>query len=365
MAGSVLHACDSTEGGVGVFIAQLVEHQRAAGREVTVMAREEGPVPARVRACGATFEHWQARADPGPWVAAETRTLAAAVGAADPEVVHLHSAKAGLAGRLAVRGRRATVFQPHSWGFFAVEGLRRHGTLLWERVAARWADAILCVSEEERVRGSAAGIRGRWAVLPNGIDLSRFAGSQGAVADRAGLGLADGPVVLCAARLHRQKNQEMLLRAWPAILERVPTAQLALVGDGPDRSKLEALAGPRVRFVGAVDDVRPWLAAASVVVQPSRWEGMSLSVLEAQASARPVVATDVPGMREVVTPDVGALVPLDDDAALAAAVAARLLDPKATEEEGARARARVAARHDIRVQHAGIDWLYSTVLARR
>jgi glycosyltransferase involved in cell wall biosynthesis len=363
MAQPVLHACDSTVGGVGIFIAHLVEHQRAEGRNVTVVARDDGPIPQRVREMGARFVHWPARADPGPWVAAEMRALACAIRNADPAVVHLHSAKAGLAGRLAVRGRRATVFQPHSWGFFAVEGLRRHATSLWERVGAQWADVILCVSEEERRRGSEAGIRGRYAVLPNGINLSRFTEPNGAPA-RLALGL-DGPVVVCAARLHRQKNQAMLLRAWPAIRARVPDAQLAIVGDGPDREMLESQASPGVRFVGAVDDVRPWLAVASIVVQPSRWEGMSLSVLEAQASARAVIATDVPGMREVMPPDVGALVALDDDSALARAVIERLLDPEATQREGRRARARAIAHHDIRVQHAGISRLYAAVLERR
>ena len=120
--------------------------------------------------------------------------------------------------------------------------------------------------------------------------------------------------MLCVGELSVQKGQQDLLTDWPAVRVQVPEAQLILVGDGPDRQALERLAEgvEGVMFAGARTDVPLWMAAADVVVVPSRWEGMALVPLEAMASARSVVATDVNGMMDSVPPDAGAVVVLDD-----------------------------------------------------
>ncbi|MYW34882.1 glycosyltransferase, partial [Streptomyces sp. SID2119] len=150
-----------------------------------------------------------------------------------PHVVHAHSAKAGLAGRIAVRGRVPTVFQPHAWSFEAVDGRTAELALGWERFGARWADHILCVSESERRTGQQAGITARWSVIHNGIDLDRFrpGGQADRTAARASLPLLDGvdpqaPLVVCVGRLTRQKGQDVLLDAWRRL--RVPGARLVL-----------------------------------------------------------------------------------------------------------------------------------------
>jgi glycosyltransferase involved in cell wall biosynthesis len=126
----------------------------------------------------------------------------------------------------------------------------------------------------------------------------------------------------------------------------VAEARLALVGDGPDRDTLRARRVEGVSFAGQVADVREWYAAADVVVQPSRWEGMSLAVLEALATGRSVVATKVAGMEEIL--DVDALVPTDDVSALVAAITARLRSPELARTEGREGRRRVETHHDIR-----------------
>jgi len=140
----------------------------------------------------------------------------------------------------------------------------------------------------------------------------------------------------------------VLLAAWPAVRRHCPDARLALVGDGDLTPTLQSVPTPGVTFAGAVDDVRAWLAAADVVVLPSRWEGLSLTVLEAFASGRGVVVSDVPGLGEVVTPGVGARVAPGDPAALADALTHRLLNPSLARAEG-EAAARHAARFDMRV----------------
>ncbi len=132
-----------------------------------------------------------------------------------------------------------------------------------------------------------------------------------------------------------------------------------MVGDGDLLPALRAQAGPGVRFAGAVPDVRGWLAAADVVVLPSRWEGLSLTLLEALASGRPVVASAVAGLAEVVPASAGALVPPERPDALADAVARRLCDPALAGAEG-RAAAAYATQFDV---HRTFDRLAGATLA--
>ena len=169
-----------------------------------------------------------------------------------PDVLHLHSSKAGLAGRLAARGRLPTVFQPRGWSFEAVTGPKRAAAVAWERFGARWAAAVVCVSEGERERGEGEGIHARWHVIANGVDLNVHEPADAAdrAQSRQRLELGEGPLVVCVGRLTRQKGQDILLDAWPEILRRVPDARLALVGDGPMREALVQRAMPSVIFAG-------------------------------------------------------------------------------------------------------------------
>jgi len=301
---------------------------------------------------------WPARRGPGPGSVVETARFARIVRASAPDLVHLHSSKAGLAGRLALRGRRATIFQPHAWSFLAVEGALRKAALTWERRAARWADTVVCVSEGERLAGVEAGIEAVWRVVPNGIDLAAFpeADREGA---RRRLRLGGAPLAVCVGRLSRQKGQDVLVEAWREVEARVPGAELVLVGSGPDEAALRS----RARLVGEAD-VRDWLAAANVVVQPSRWEGLAYTVLEAMAGARAVVATDVAGMREALGAD-AQLVPSEDRAGLAAELAKRLLDPDAADAEGRALRRRAEELYDVRRATQAMAELYEEVVGRR
>jgi glycosyltransferase involved in cell wall biosynthesis len=138
-------------------------------------------------------------------------------------------------------------------------------------------------------------------------------------------------VVLSVARLEAGKGLDVLLRA----AAHLPEATFAIAGDGPERVVLEALAralgvDERVRFLGFRNDVEALLAGCDVFVLPSLDEGFPLSVLEAMAACRPVVASDVGGVPEAITHDeTGLLVPPGNPDALAAALA-RLLDDAPT-----------------------------------
>jgi glycosyltransferase involved in cell wall biosynthesis len=363
---TVLHVTQPTIDGVARAILDLVGDQQARGLEVALACPpDEEDFLAELRRLNPALHTWPATRSPGPLSILETARLARIVRAVDPDIVHLHSSKAGLAGRLAVRGRRTTVFQPHAWSFDAVAGLQRRGAVLWERLAARWADVILCVSHGERSRGQSLGVRGTYRVIPNGVDLAAYVPASPAdrVAARTRLGLPDAPLVVCVGRLTRQKGQDVLLAAWPQVRARVPGACLALVGEGPERDRLRRGTPPDIVFAGNRSDVADWLAAADVVAAPSRWEGLSIALLEALARGRSVVATDTTGAAEALGGRTGAIVPLEDVAALADALVERLLDPDLAEKEGRENRARAERDYDIRRALRDVAALYEELVS--
>jgi glycosyltransferase involved in cell wall biosynthesis len=364
----VLHVVHTTELGLGTSV-RIAADQAARGWEVALAcsddeaARAWAPHHPAVRHLA-----WNATRAPGAGLPREVAALGAILRTTKPDLVHLHSSKAGLAGRLLLRGRRPTLFQPHAWSFAAVSGPIRTATVAWERHAARWADAVVCVSGAERASGRAAGIRARYRVIPNGVDLGALppASADDRLAARARLGLGAGtPLAVCVGRLSEQKGQDLLLDAWPAVRRDVPDATAILVGDGPDRPDLERRGVEGVGLAGARRDVADWLAAADVVVQPSRWEGMALIVLEAMARGRSVVAAAADGVRESLGDDSGAVVPVGDPGALARAVAERLRDPGLAATEGAAGRARAERFHDVRRSCDAVAALSREVVVRR
>ncbi|WP_374204262.1 glycosyltransferase [Streptomyces sp. HPF1205] len=210
---TVLHMTQPVEGGVARVVTDLVRAQVRAGARVVVAcpirepahaepdrsrdAPREAPwdaptdalrdrpgiqplhrpetLPRAAARAGAEVVRWDARRSPGPGLVREVRTARRLIRAVRPDLLHLHSAKAGLAGRLAARGSLTTVFQPHAWSYEAVGGLTARAALRWERRAAHWSDCLLCVSRAERAAGESSGIHGAWTVVPNGVDTARFA----------------------------------------------------------------------------------------------------------------------------------------------------------------------------------------------
>ncbi|MFD5629328.1 glycosyltransferase [Streptomyces sp. NPDC127072] len=367
----VLHITQPVDGGVARVVTDLVKAQLAAGAHVAVACPSGSGLARTLRTLGGDVHDWQATRAPGPALLREVRRLARVVAEVRPDVVHAHSAKAGLAGRLAVRGRVPTVFQPHAWSFEAVGGVTAGLALKWERWGARWASQVVCVSEAERATGVRAEVHAPWRVIPNGIDPARFHPAavdtvRAGVAPLAEAGVGPvAPLVVCVGRLCRQKGQDVLLEAWPEVVRRVPAARLVLVGDGPDAERLRAGAPRGVLFAGAAEDAVPWYQAADLVVLPSRWEGMALAPLEAMACGRPVVLTDVDGARESLPPDLAArcLVPSQAPGPLAHTISELLSDPLLRESLGHQGRRHVLTTHDVRRTADAVADVYRELLA--
>ncbi|MEU5869070.1 glycosyltransferase [Nonomuraea sp. NPDC047529] len=347
----VLHVTQPTEGGVAAYVESACADQSRRGWTVAVAAPPRGRLGERLAAIGLPHLPWLAARAPHPADLAAAVALRRIVRRFRPDVVHLHSSKAGLVGRAVLRGRVPTLFQPHGWSWLACGGTLATASTLWERVATRWTQLGLCVGQGEYRQARDAGVGGPLTVVRNGVDLARFppATPDERLAARRDLGLSRrAPLVVCVGRITRQKGQDLLVESWPQIADHVPDACLALVGDGDDYGRLRRDAPPGVLMPGASGDPRPWYAAADLVALPSRWEGLPLTVLEAMATGRSVVAAAVPGLTEVVTPETGALVEPQDPAALAVAIVARLTDPAMRHEEERAAPSR-AAEFDLGV----------------
>jgi glycosyltransferase involved in cell wall biosynthesis len=286
-----------------------------------------------------------------------------------PHVVHTHSSKAGILGRLAARLERVpvVVHTVHGFGFTPLQGpIVRSAFFRAEKLAARWTDHFVVVSQANLDRGVDLGLwsRDRATVIRAAIEMGRFRSDIDGAIVRRRLGIPDGaPVVTQIGNFKPQKAPLDFVRAAASILERVPRTRFVMVGDGPLRGDAETLAGElgltgRMVFCGWWDDVPGLLAATSVSVLSSRHEGLPCSVVESLAAGVPVVATAVDGTPEVISPGVnGELVPPGDPAALAKAVA-EILDHD--ERRAAMAAAAPTGLDDFDIPHmvARLEELY-------
>ncbi|MFE9402093.1 glycosyltransferase [Streptomyces sp. NPDC006530] len=356
---SVLHLVQPVEGGVARVVTDLVRDQLRSGFRVTVACPEGGPLSTELSRLGARVVPWRATRSPGPALLGETLRAARLIRRTRPDVIHAHSAKAGVAARLAARGAVPTVFQPHAWSFEAVGGVTARLSRSWERAAVRWTSRVVCVSEGERATGERAGVLASFAVIPNGVDLDLYRAPETARA------ATDAPLVVCVGRLCRQKGQDILLRAWQDVRRAVPRAHLVLVGDGPDLAALRAAAPASVSLIGAVSSTAAWYRAADLVVLPSRWEGMALAPLEAMACGTPVVVTDVGGSAESLPAGHAAhcLVPPEDPGALARAMARLLTDAPLRTTLARQGLQHVTSTHDVRQTARSIARVYRDVAA--
>jgi glycosyltransferase involved in cell wall biosynthesis len=277
--------------------------------------------------------------------------LRGAIRAFQPDIVHTHSSKAGVLGRLAARleGVPATVHSIHGFGFGAHQGAPvRWAFLAAERLAARFTDHFIAVSRRNLKEGVGLGLLDpeRASVIRSGIVLRAFRERAGGAAVRRELGIPAGvPLVLQVACFKPQKAPERFVELAARLVRRFPAAHFVLAGDGELRPALEALrraaglAG-RLHLPGWRRDVPALLDAATVATLTSRFEGLPRALVEARAAGVPVAAMAVDGVDEVVHDGVnGFLVREGDVAALAERVAALLGDAALRERLAAAAAA--------------------------
>jgi glycosyltransferase involved in cell wall biosynthesis len=291
-----------------------------------------------------------------------------------PVIVQSHGARSNVYTRLAARFARVpiVVSTVHNSLFdYEVAGWRRALYVLAERLTSPLADRIVAVSQAiardllERYGIDAA----RTVVVHNGIDAWAFRPARSAAAVRAEMRVPHGRrVVVMAGRMTPQKGWDVLLEAAARLARARDDIFWLLAGNGPLYPALTRRAGElgvQGCFVGARADMADLFGCADLVVLASRSEGLPFALLEAMALGKPVVATRVGGVPEVVDDGrSGRLVPPEDPAALATAVAAVLDAPDAT-AMGARGRARVQTAFTLDAMIRGLERVYATALAAR
>lgn len=247
-----------------------------------------------------------------------------------PEILYTFLFHANLLGRFA--GRLAGV--PHLISGIRVAEKRNR----WHGRLDRWTNWLVernvCVSRgvAEFVEQSIGLDPGKTVVIPNAVDMQRFADVD--PADLASLGIPPGSIVMITiGRLEHQKGVDILLDAATRLVPLLPQMHFLIVGEGPDREKLQEKAqsagiANHVHWAGFRDDVPQLLAASTALVLPSRWEGMPNVLLEAMAAGKPIIATDVEGVSEMILPDLnGSLVAPGDSQGLGDAIVRLAREP--------------------------------------
>ncbi|WP_189305096.1 glycosyltransferase family 4 protein [Streptomyces albospinus] len=321
-------------GGSAAHVRSLAEGLVARGVRVTVCATPEAEEAYGFGAAGARFVQVAPRMDP-----AGMATLRSACW--DADLVHAHGLRAGLRASVALRGLRGPrggrVPLVITWHTKAhTEGARARIVHLMERRVARAAAVVLGVCSDLVDRARERGARDA-RLAPVAIPCPRPDGIPGDPADddrardkeRAELGAVDRPLLLAVGRLDPYQGHDLLLDAAHAWCALDPQPLLAIAGEGEQRAALQRRIDSErlpVQLLGRRDDVPELLAAADLVVLPSRWEARSLIAQEALRAGVPLVATDTGGTRELVG-RAAELVRYGDATALARTVLDLLADP--------------------------------------
>ncbi|HZU75568.1 MAG TPA: glycosyltransferase [Dehalococcoidia bacterium] len=295
--------------------------------------------------------------------------LARGIRATRPALVHTQAFRANLWGRLAASLQSVPV----------VASVR--ATYSYLPRAYRPVERLLALASAYVVTPSDASSRylveqigvpaAKVVTIPNGVDTALFSPATDGAPFRAAHAQAGDFVILTAGRLVAQKNHAALLRAFALLYEQAPNARLLIAGSGPLEAELRSQAAPlgeRVCFLGELPraTLAGAIAAADTVCLLSNFEGTPNAVLEAMAGGKPVVATAVDGVPEVIDDGVeGLLVPRGDVEGAAAALLRLARSPELRAALGRNGRRRVEAQHSIAVNVERYERLYRRVIARR
>ncbi len=258
----------------------------------------------------------------------------------DFDILHTHGGTAGFWGRMAATlngAPRVRIHTYHGLHYLSNAQEGRKSFRFADRLALPFTSKVVCVCKSDLRKGLEAGIvtEKKGVVIYNGIEVEKFSDQTKKNDIRKSLGVQEGEIVFgTVGRLHKQKAQDILLRAFKKIADQHPNARLWIVGEGELRSYLERLSQElgitgKVSFPGGRTDIPDLLSAMDIFVLSSLWEGQPIVLLEAMASAKPVIATNVDGIPEIVeNGKSGLLVKANDVNELAGAMNSLILHPE-------------------------------------
>jgi glycosyltransferase involved in cell wall biosynthesis len=341
-------------------VLALATHLRDDGHEVLVAAHPSGPLAGRLGERDLATASLECRFGHDPRAGLALRGLAQRFRA---DVVHHHTSRAL---SLAPYVSRDTVQVVTRRMDYAPRGAGPYVRWLYGRM-----DAVIAISRAARDALAARGIDAqRVAIVPSGVAVESFHDLDGAAARRALSIGPSQPVLAIVASLHERKGHAVLLDALARLAAGGLTPLCLAAGTGPegdalhDRAQRLGLAS-QLRWLGQLSDVRPVLAAADVVVMPSLAEGLGVAAIEAMAAGRPVIASAVGGLPELIVDGAqGLLVPPGDAMALAAALERCVGDAALRARLGAAGHERARA-FSTRAMARGTASVYQRALAAR
>jgi glycosyltransferase involved in cell wall biosynthesis len=367
----ILHVTATTTGGVGLLVLFLVKHLDRRAFELEVAFGRGYLLDQSFDRAGVTIHTLAISRRVGVWpILKGTLEVYRILSRGKYDILQSHTSIGGVIGRLAGWAARTPVV------IWTVHGLGAHpGHRAWKRhlirsvesFLDRFTDYYVAVSEDLRDQGVRAGIyrAEKVTVIPNGIQFDHLPSTFDAAAKRSALGISAGcPVIGTVTRLEAQKANEVFLRAIAHVVYRIPNLVTLVAGDGPERNKLEDLVAHLgitecVRFLGWRTDAVELLGALDIFCMSSRWEGCPMVLLEAMAMRRPVVATDIGGIREiVVNEETGLLVAPEDPDAFAEAILRLLAADTERQRMGVAGRRRVVRKFGAEGMLAAYARLY-------
>lgn len=330
----ILYVVTAAEfGGSVVHVLQLAEQMMNEGHAVAVVGAQEPRFLKEAHSIGVRTmgsPHFVRRIS--PWN--DLRALlfvGQAIRQFKPDLVSAHSTKAGYAVRIACTvPHKRSVFTAHGWSFTEGKSLWTRRLLVWaERMLAKVTDRIICVSNHDRDLALEHRVvdSKKLVVVHNGMDPQPYLSADGHGVRRE-MALGEEVLITMIGRLVPQKDPSTLLEAAAALRGHV---RVALVGGGERQGQVEEFIwkralNQRVSLLGERSDVPAILAASSVFVLSTNWEGLPRSIIEAMMAGLPVVATNVGGVPELVEDGVtGILIPRNDPGAMTHALQ-RLID---------------------------------------
>ncbi|HGE70318.1 TPA: glycosyltransferase family 1 protein [Candidatus Poribacteria bacterium] len=294
------------------------------------------------------------------------------------DIVHTHSSKAGILGRVAAKlaDVKIIIHTPHSHVFYGYYGRFVTQIFVWiERFAAYFTDRIISLTPLETKEHLEFGVGkpSQFTVVYSGVELKPFLNVKiNKEQKRQEFGLNDSDkVCIFVARLVPVKGHQYLISAMPYVINDIPSAKLVLVGDGELRSELENQAlrlgiKEKVIFTGLRDDIPELLAMSDLFVLSSINEGMGKVLVEAMAVGLPVVATNVGGVSAVVVDgETGILVPPKDPKALSDAIIQLLSDTDISNRMGEAGRKRVDPDFSVEAMIEKIENIYEELIMQK
>jgi glycosyltransferase involved in cell wall biosynthesis len=371
---NVLEMVASARGGAASHLLDLATHLDSQVYRVQVAMSEDGGnvTAADFARQGIPFHSLEIAGGFSPSAVQTVRHLLTSV-----DLLHLHGARAALFGRLAAatlgRRRPRIVYTVHGFAAPHYAPPRRQLLLGVERLLSPLVDQFVAVSHDEKRALVAASVArpDQIAVVWNGIDVARFQTSKmDSAALRRELGVpTEAILITTTCRLFKPRDFVTLLQAMRQVVDGAPSAHLLIVGDGPLRAEIEAQRdalglSQRVTLAGWRRDMPELYAASDLFVLTTwGWEGLPLTILEAMAAGKPVVATRAGGIPEIVVEgETGLLVEPRNPAALAQALARMVAEPVLRRQAGSAGQQRVATHFALPVMVENTTRIYQHVL---